>query len=489
MRLVIAAAVMGWIGLTSMAAAANQDTQRILGEFFAKQGVVVAVAYPPISGAELGAAVIAPPAAADATSKAPLQLSVARLAGRGDVQQVLLEALPAANGIAQFALLMNGKHLMTYPTTEWKDAAGVTHLRGDLVIRDLEAEGGVKVLYELKDVIDLGLPSASVQYSDCLLWQPLPHFLNTRGVLPVRNSYVHLSFNPELNEYALYQHLTALPDAGTVESANLNNRALLYYRLGNLGEAARLLEQAYALAEDDQSVIAHNQELVKSEIDELGRQFARSEGRAVDRPLMYFWQGDYAACLGELAPRQQAGLSDTDCAMAGLAMAYEKRWRDVDKLSIDLERRKVPFLAEYIGQLVLIADMQGYPDIASPYMRALAAIGAQSPVYAALYAESLERQGKAPDAESVLQQFLSTHPGGSINAQPRLKLYELYSRRGNKSSCEQLQKDALAAPVTDLLGYVLLADYLDLSAARKPVRTDNNGLLAPQKPLDVFGIN
>jgi hypothetical protein len=489
MRLGMALTALLWLVHTSGALAANQDTMRILGEYFAKQGEVQSSVYPPISGAELGAAVIAPKPAGEGASKAPPQLIVARLAGRNDVQQVLAESLPAADGKPQFALLMNGKHLLTYPTTEWKDAAGTVHLRGDLKIRDLEAEGGIKVLYELKDAVDLMLPAGSVQYSDCLLWQPQQHFLNARGVLPVRHNYVQLSFIPAKNEYALYQHLTSLPDAGAVESANLNNRALIYYRLGDLGEAGRLLEQAFALAEDDQSVIAHNQELVKSEIGELGRQFSRVEGRASDRSLMYFWQGDFAACLGELAPRQQSGLSDLDCAMAGLAMAHEKRWRDVDKVSIDLERRKAPFLAEYIGQLVQIADMQGYPDIASPYMKALATIGAGSPVYATLYAEALERRGKALDAEKVLEQYLAAHPGGSVNAQPRLKLYELYTRRGNTASCAQLEKDALAAPVTDLLGYVQLADYFDLSAARVPVRTDDNGIQAPNKPLDVFGIN
>ncbi len=489
MRLGMAVIALIWLAHTGAASAANQDTQRILGEYFAKQGEVLSVTYPPISGAEMGAAIIAPEPAGEAASKAPPQLIVARLAGRSDVQQVLLEALPAAGGTPQYALLMNGKHLLTYPTTEWKDAAGITHAQGDLKIRDLEAEGGIKVLYELKDAVDLGLPAGSVQYSDCLLWQPLPHFLNARGTLPVRNSYVQLSFNPEKNEYALYQHLTALPDAGTVESANLNNRALLYYRLGDLSEAGSLLEKAYALAEDDQSIIAHNQELVKSEVSELGRQFSRLEGRAADRSLLYFWQGEFAACLGELAPRQQAGLSDLDCAMAGLAMAYEKRWRDVDKMTIDLERRKAPFLADYIGQLVQIADIQGHPDIASLYMQALAAAGASSPAYATLYAESLERRGQGPDAERALEQFLSTHRAGSANAAPRLKLFELYSRRGNTSSCAQLEKDALDAPLTDLLGYVQLADYFDLSAARVPIRSDDNGMQAPSKPLDVFGIN
>jgi len=52
-------------------------------------------------------------------------------------------------------------------------------------------------------------------------------------VLPVRNSYVQLSYNTEKKEYRLYQHLTVLPAADTVDSANMNDRAILYYRMGD----------------------------------------------------------------------------------------------------------------------------------------------------------------------------------------------------------------------------------------------------------------
>lgn len=477
-----------WLAYTATAGATTTENQAALHKYFAAKGEIQIETYPPISGPEIGVAVLAPKPAAEGATPGTSQLVVARVAGRGNPQEVLAEALPAANGNPQFALMMNGKHLMTYGTSAWTDPAGISRARGDLRIRDLEAEGGVKVIYELKDVVDLSLPVGSVQYSDCLLWQPWPHFLNARGVLPVRNSYVQLSYNTEKKEYRLYQHLSVLPDADTIEAANMNNRAILFYRLGDLGQASELLEQAYASSEADQSLIAHNQELIKGELSELGRQSTRIEGRPSDRALMYFWQGDYAGCLRELAPRQHDGLSDPDCAMAGLAMASQKRWPEVDKLTINLEHHKAPFLAEYIGRLVHIADLQGYGDVASLYLQALAAADAASPAYAALNAEALDRKGKTADAERALEQYLLSHPGGSVNAEPRLKLYELYARRGNSTGCEQLQKDALQGPVTDLLGYVLLADYMDLSSALKPMKKDADHIQAPP-PLETFGIN
>lgn len=477
-----------WLAAGGAARAANIETQKALDEYFAKQGEVLLVVYPPITGPELGAALIAGKAAEGATT-APVQLVVARVAGRREVQPVLAEAMPAAAGPPQFALLMNGKHLLTYGAAPWVDAAGRSHARGDLRIRDLEAAGGPKQLFELKDVIDLGLPSGSVQYSDCLLWQPKPHFLNNRGVLPVRNSYIHLSCNPEKGEYKLYQHLAALPDAEKVDSANLNNRALLYYRAGALTDAARLLEQAYALAEADQSVVAHNQTLVKSEIEELSRQLQHAESQTGDRALLYFWQGEFRLSLGALEPRQREGMTDSDAAMAGLALAQLDRWPEVDNLTVDLERRKAPFLAEYISSLVDIADLQNHPDISSTYLQALGAVGSDTPAYAAWYAEALDRRGRSAEAQFALEHYLATHPGGSVNAAPRLKLCELYWRQGNRAGCDALAQDALAGPLTDLQAYAQLADFYDLSTARREIRPEGDRIVAPDKPLDTFGIN
>lgn len=488
MRLGTIMLVLSWLAFTATAGATTTENQAALHEYFATKGEITLETYPPISGPEIGVAVIAPKSAAEGSAPGTAQLVVARVVGRGNPQEVLAEALPAANGNPQYALMMNGKHLMTYGSSAWTDETGSSRARGDLRIRDLEAEGGVKTIYELKDVIDLSLPVGSVQYSDCLIWQPWPHFLNASGVLPIRNSYIQLSFDTEKNEYRVYQHLTVLPDAETVEAANMNNRAVLYYRMGDLEQASQLLEQAYASSEADQSLIAHNQEMIKGEISELGRQSTRIAGRPSDRALMYFWQGDYAGCLRELAPRQHDGLSDFDCAMAGLSMASQKRWPEVDKLTIQLERHKAPFLAEYIARLVHIADMQGFGDVASLYLQALAAADTNCPAYAALSAEALDRKGQAADAERALEQYLARHSGGSTNAEPRLKLFELYTRRGNSLGCEQLKKDALQGPVTDLMGYVLLADYVDLSSALKPMKKDAEHIQAPP-PLETFGIN
>jgi hypothetical protein len=474
-------------GLPLPAGATSKANQDMLMKHFATLGTVLSATFPPIGGPEIGAAVIAGKAAEGSTP--PPRLRIVRVEGGGRIVDVLDEALPTAAERPQYALLHGGKHLMTYPTTAWVDGAGITHTRGDLAVRDLEAAGGPKVVYELKDAVDVAFSAGAVEYDDCLLWQPDPHFLNAARTLPVRNNYVQMSFNAETNTYELYQHLIVLPDAAQVDAANLNNRAILYYRAGYLLQAARLLEQASSLAEANQSLIAHNQELVKSEIADLERQLERLAGRPANRALLYYWQGDYGACLRELEARQPAGLTDTDCAMAGLCLAQVKRWPDVDKTSIELEHRNVPFLASYLAELVRIAGWQGFHDIAATYLQALVAVGRDLPAAAALKAQLLASTGRTADAQSLLEQYLAAHPGGSVNAGPRLRLYELYRGHGDSAGCQQLVQDALAGPVTDLLGYVLLADYADLSTALAEVAPESDRIKAPQSPLDVFGIN
>ncbi len=63
--------------------------------------------------------------------------------------------------------------------------------------------------------------------------------------------------------YVLTLPLMALPDAASVDAANLNNRAIYNYYRGNLQEASRLLEQADGLADADQATILHNQAMIK----------------------------------------------------------------------------------------------------------------------------------------------------------------------------------------------------------------------------------
>jgi len=469
--------------------AMSEANQKLLKEHYDGLGEVRYALFAPLGGPEIGAAVIGGTVLPGGGVQGA-QLWVMRVEKGGTLTTLLNEPLSTFTKRAPFTFLLTGRHLLTYPTAEWVDGRGLSHRRGDLTIRNLEAEGGPKIVYQLRDVVDLSFQAGGALSGDNLLWQPVVHFLNTGARLPVRNVYFSLTLDSAKGEYKLSRHLTCLPDAATVDAANLNNRAVYCYSEGWLSDATRLLEQASVVSEADQSVISHNQAMIRSELTDLAEQGNLLPDRRFDEALMYFWQGDFAACLRVLDARRHTGLGDDDLAMSGIALACVRRWPEVDRVTVELEHRAYAQLADYLAELVRVALRQGFFDVASTYLRALEAVDKRHPAYAALYATLLARMGNTADAENLLEQYLAAHPGGSVNAMPRYQLFQLYKGRGNEAGCQTLIADALVGPVFDLMGYVELADYFDFSSALIPVPAEERERLQmPDHPLDQLEIN
>jgi len=470
--------------LTALAVLAAAPAQAIseknrvaLAKHFAELGPVKHELYAPLGGPEVGAAVI------EGTSP---RMEVVLVNGK-EFKTLLTLGVPAVTEQSPFTFLLTGMHLLTYPTVDWTDSAGPVHHRGDLAIYDLSAKDQPKKLFELQDVLDLTFAAAGSLTPEGLLWQPSRHFLNTGEILPVKNNYFRLALNQETGEYQLYMHLTALPDAATVDSANINNRALLYYNEGRLFEASRLLEQAAQLAESNQSVVLRNQALINSELDDLDAQGNLLPDKPFDEGLAYYWEGDYGACLRVMENRQN--FSDTQLAMLGLALAQVKRWPEVDRTTVELERRKVPFLADYLSELVKIARFERFDEIANVYLLALQVTDKDCPGYAANLAAMYVLSGDTARAEQLLEDYLSKHAASERNlSEPRLTLFTLYHQRANQAGCEQLLKDAQAGMQSDLNGLVQLLDFVDYSAAMTDVPlAPSDRIKAPKKPLEGFG--
>lgn len=476
-----------WVGLGAgllavvylqPAAAISEKNRSLLAKHFTELGTVKHELYAPLGGPELGAAVI--------DSGSP-RLEVVEVAGR-EFKTLLTLGVPASSSRAPFTFLMTGQHLLTYPAIDWTDEQGLAHRRGDLTIYDLAAEGGPKKLYELKDVLDLYYEAVGSMTPQGLLWQPKRHFLNEAGLLPVKNQYFRLELDQQSGAYKLYQHLTALPDAAVVDAANINNRALLYYYQGRLTEAARLLEHAAQLAEADQSVVMHNQAMVKSELTDLSEQGNLMPERMFDEALAYYWQGDYSACLRTMEGR--SNFSDAQLAMLGLALAQTKRWPEVDRITVELEHRQAAFFADYLAELVTIARFQRFFEIAQTYLLALQVTDKQHPGYAANLAALYALQGDSVRAEQLLQSYLSDQAGrGRDLSQPRLELYTLYFQRSNTLGCEELARAAQAEPLANLQGVVQLLDFIDFSAALTDVPLEEHDRIqAPEEPLEGLGL-
>lgn len=477
---VLAAAAV--IGLTLPAWAASEENRAKLAKHFASLGTVHYELFAPLGGAEAGGAVIG-----DDTHA---QLFIARVS-EGRVEELICESVESADGKPPFTFLLIGAHALVYPTREWTDADGKAHRTGDLTVYDIITKDAPRKMLEIKEVVDLSFQAGSAKSTDNLLWQPDPHLLNNNGVLPVKYNYNRLSYDPERNEYRLYQHLTALPDAATVQAANMNNRAIVRYRAGDLLGASQLLTQADSIASADQSVIGRNQALLNSEIEDLADQGRMFEDRPYDEALQYFWQGDWSGVLRVTQARGQYGLTDLESALVGLALAHEKRWPEVDRVTLDLEQRGAPFFTDYLWELAKIAYDHGFTDIANTRVLALEALDPRHPGHAVGHSRLLRAMGETEQGEQVLERYL-LDPGnaGRNLSEPRLELYSLYYKRANLSGCSQLVEDALRAPVTDLLAYVRLLDFVDLSTALADVPMDSSGRIpAPERPLETFGVN
>ena len=460
------------------AQAIDERNTAVLQEHFASQGEVLYELFAPLGGPELGGAVI--------RSGNSASLIVAEVQGRNDCAVLYTQSVNPDFTTPPFTFLLTGQHLFVYSTTPWSDASGAVHARGDMRVISLLPENAGTVLYELKDVCDLRLEAGGALTPENLLWQPSPHFLNRFGFLPRKSNYFRLMLDFTDGEYKLSQHLTALPDAATVDWANLNNRALMNYSTYRLRDATYLLEQASRVAEGDQSVIARNQQYVKSEITDLDAQRNLKPDMPYNEALESFWQGDFNAVLRALEAREPQGLTDFDYAVYGLALAQLKRWAKADEVTIALERLDFPYMGDYLWEMVKIALFQDYPDVAYTYMLALQVTDPQHPGNATGMAKLERLKGNLASAEQILEEYLNDPSHNSCDvSEARLELYDLYFHRGYMEGCQRLETEAVKPPVVNLAGYVQLADYIDFSSAKVELAVENSDRLkAPDQPLE-----
>jgi len=489
-RILIATAAI-LAALVQCAWSATENDIARLREYFEGLGTVHYDSYAPLSSPDLpvGGAVIA--------SGESGTLHIARIAD-GRINELLTVALPQLERRPPFTFLLTGRHLMVYPVSDWQDPFGHKHKRGDMRIYDLMAADMPEVVFELKDVCDLTFQPGGALATEHLLAQPSRHFLNGFDLLPIKHSYCWLRYNQEANKYELFRNLTALPNAAAVDAANLNNRAIIYYYAGRLLEASQLLAQADSIASADQSIIARNQNLVNSEMDELSVQADEFPDRPYDEALEYYWQGNYLADLRLMDTREQFGYDAYEAAIFGLALAQENRWRDSDRFTAELERQQAPLMADYLWELAKIAYSQSPPgatdahsQIGDARLLALEAVDRQHPGYVVGLSRLLRKTGDLEQGEEVLEDYLANPANAGRNlTEPRLELFEIYRQRGYYDGCERLIEEAQRGPVLDLSCFVKMIDYVDLSTALIDIPLDTTGRIkAPEKPLEVFEVN
>jgi hypothetical protein len=489
-----ALAVLGALALAAgawrPAAAMSLDNQTRLKAYFPTLGKVTYDLYAPLGGPEVAAALLD-----DGGGPSSGTLHVVRVAPDGKIETLLTKPLTNA-GLSHrqpFTFLLTGKHLLTYPTVLEKDASGRAHERGDLSVYDLLADGGPRLLFSLPDVEDLGYQPAGALSNDNLLRQPSAHFLNRMGVLPVKYDYFRLSYDPQIGQYRLFHHLTALPDADTVAAANKNDRALAAYYAGYMMDATRDLDQASQLAEADQTTIYHNQDYIKSELDDLAAQGHLMPDQPYDDALLAFWQGDYRLVLRILDQRhgdEQKQYTDEELAMLGISLAGLRRWPEADKVTGELAQRRFVYMGDYVYELVKVAEYEQLPQVVTIQLRNLQGVDPGNPGLVAALARVLERNGKVPQAEAMLAHYLDNNLGSGRSLLPaRLQLYSIYFEGGDTSAMSRLSRDALKSHSGSLRGFVDLADYLDFRGVFTDVPLEaGEHMKAPDKPLDTLSI-
>jgi hypothetical protein len=482
--------LLGVLALAALAArpaqAMSLDNQTRLKAYFPTLGKVKYDLYAPLGGPEVAAALIDGAGGTDT-------LYVVKADDGGKFNTILTKPL-TTSGLTKrqpFTFLLTGKHLLTYPTVRETDAMGRAHERGDLSVYDLTAEGGPRLLFSLPDVVDLGFQPAGAMSNDNLLRQPSRHFLNSLGVLPVKYDYYRLSYDPKIGQYRLFHHLTTLDGSDKDEAANNNNRAVAAYYAGYMMDATRYLEKATQLAEVGQNTMYHNQDYIKSEIDDLAAQGRLMPELKYDDALLAYWQGDFNLVLRLLNQRlgdSLAQYSDEEAALLGIALAGQRRWPEADKVTAALAQRHPAFIGDYAYELVKVAEYQQLPQVVTIQLRNLQGLDPGHPGLTAALSRVLLRNGQVPQAESMLVHYLNSNNSAAREMLPvRFQLYGIYSAGGDTAAMARLSQEALNSHSGSLRGFVDLADYLDLHGAFRDIPLEERERLkAPTKPLDTL---
>lgn len=464
-------------GLPRPASAISPDNKLRLEEHFASLGEVEYQLFSPFGGAETAAVLLD-------LGNGAYQLRVMAVDENGRIDELINEPFTFLETARPFTFFMNGRHFVSYHAREFSGLDGRTHVVGDLLVRDLTAEGGAQEIYRLARVVDLDYSHGGLDSTNNMLAQPSRHFLNSFGRLPRKDVHFMLAYNYDSGSYELKHPVGALPDAAVDEAANYNNRAIMFYYAGNPLDASRLLEQSWVVTDFTQNVVQQNQRFVKAELEVLGENGTESE--AFDEALSYYWQGDFKACLHVMEARYQDGLSNIDKALLALSLARLNRWAEADDWAIHLAGLGTAFEADFLAALMKIAEFQGHDEIFTRYREALAASDPDHPAWYAASGRALRRAGQGGEAESLLSSYLNrVHPPERDLSEPLVTLYEIYRAEGDFTGMQYLEDLALSGDVWSLLPYVHMADYQDLSGAMVEIeRPERDRIEIPDTVLE-----
>jgi hypothetical protein len=481
--IVVLASIVASAGMTRSADALDPNQREKMQRHFASLGTVKYELFAPLGGQDVGAVLL--------QGSSGDELRVVKLQPGGGFSTVYSGPVSSAgvSGRQPFTFLMAGKHLLIYSTRIYEGLGPLKSEIGDLSVFDLTGEGAARLIFSLSGVADLGVQPSSSLSQDSILRQPSRHFLNRSGRLPVKYDYYRLSFDQEAGQYRIFNHLTPLTSADVDEAANLNNRAIADYYSGRLMDASRGLERAAIVVERNQTTVYRNQNLVKSEIDDLAAQGRLVRSLPNDDALLAFWQGDYFLVTRLLEMRQAANLSATDYAMLGLAFAHQRRWPEADQQTSRLAKLNYPEIGDYCTELVKIAEYQKLPQVVEIQLRALEYLAPAHPGLTAALARVLLRASQPAQAEALLSSYLNRESGSSRDLAPaRLELFSIYHASNNQTGMERLIRDELSSHSGSLRCFVAMADYIDSSLAYVDVvEADRQRLKAPTKPLDYLG--
>lgn len=465
--------------LATPAFALSPKNRDLVQKHIESKGKITYAIYAPPLGADTGVAVI--------ETSAGTRLYAARLAPKGGVEMALDESFSMPKDRPPFLLLAGGRHILTYDAPV---SASGTPAAGDLRIRDLTAAPGSKPLFELKGVAGLNFQAAEDREGGALLWQPLQHFLNTPDMLPIK--YVYFALRPAGGggTYQLRHHLEVLEGNEEDEGVRLNNYGVLLYRIGGLKRSADAFDQAAIFVTYDQSRVLRNHQFVSREAYQLSQQRENKSGLPFSEARMYYWQGDFAACLSALSGSDPNGMPPSDLAMLTIALAQENRWPESDAYLPGLARTSREFYANCLGELAWVAWYQGHDDIMVRYLKALEQIDNSHPALVTALATLTVRSGDKDGGRRLLDQYLAGQRSSNYDlALPRLKLFGLCFERGDQAGSNALLDAAAKPPLGDLASYVDMLDYTNFSLALRAGEEEKSkeAIEGPPIPLDSLG--